>query len=113
MIGVLIEVILSLRCVRRDALRFAALLAEFPHEIPPEAIQSGYQKPGAKGITIFTPKRIQNARHMADMVNTYRSRYDGANQYVSVGISALAIAAARPYSPGRRFRPIRTGRVLP
>jgi hypothetical protein len=62
--------------ITEDAERFAALLAEYPEEVTHEAIQSGYLKPGTKGIEIFTPKRIRNARHMAEMVNTYRSRYD-------------------------------------
>ncbi|MEZ4848655.1 MAG: DUF2268 domain-containing putative Zn-dependent protease [Bacteroidia bacterium] len=59
-----------------DAERFAAILKENPDLISADIIKAKYLKPGTKGVKIFTPNRIRNAKNMASMVNKYRSSYD-------------------------------------
>ena len=72
--------------VIEDALRFAALLEAHPDSLSPDVLQKEYLDKGTKGIKIFTPRRIQNAKNLAKWVHARKAWYQKA---VELSIPAI------------------------
>ena len=58
-----------------DAERFAKIFLANPDRISSDMLKSEYLNPGSRGVKIFTPQRIKNAKHMANMVSKYPKSY--------------------------------------
>lgn len=61
-----------------DADRFAAVFAAAGGAPTAEALQQGYLDGGSYGVAVFTPSRIEDARHLAATVAAKRERYAAA-----------------------------------
>jgi threonine dehydrogenase-like Zn-dependent dehydrogenase len=62
----------------QDAERFARLFTATQGHPTAEQIQKDYLDPGSYGVTVFTPGRITDARHLAEAVARNGPHYDHA-----------------------------------
>lgn len=58
-----------------DVERFARLFRDTGGRPTAEQLQTRYLDPGTHGVTVFTPDRIRNARHLAEAVAKRPERY--------------------------------------